>query len=205
MGWYREQLLPRLIDKTCGTGDMGRLRRGVAAGLHGTVVEVGFGSGLNVPAYPEAVERVHAVEPSDVAWAIAAKRVAASTVPIERTGLDGASLPLDDASCDAALCTFTLCTIDDVEAALAELRRVLRPGGRFHFLEHSVAPDRRVARLQHRLDPWQQRLCDGCHLTRSPVRLVQAAGFDLVEVEARYGGPKSPWSWLVTGAATAPA
>ena len=204
MTWYRDELLPRVIDRACGVGAMGDRRGEATQGLTGTVVEIGFGSGLNVPLYPAEVIRVHAIEPSEVAWELASRRIASSHAAIERTGIDAAALPLDDASCDAALCTFSLCTIPEVEAALQELRRVLRPGGRFHFLEHAAAPDRRVAHWQRRLDRLQQRMCDGCHLTRSPVRLVQAAGFTLQEVEARYGGPRTPWTWLVSGRAIVP-
>lgn len=203
MGLYRERILPHLIDRACGTGDLGRFRSRVVDGLAGTVVEIGFGSGLNVELYPPEVELVYAVEPAEVARRLAARRVAAAAVRVEHVGLRGEEIPLPDASCDGALSTFTLCTIPDVEAALAEVRRVLRPGGRFHFLEHGLSPDAGVARWQRRLEPAQKRLADGCHLTRVPADLVRAAGFEIERVESRYARGPRPWSWLTEGVARA--
>ena len=125
-------------------------------------------------------------------------------MPIIYSGLRGESLELDDDSCDSALCTFTLCTIPGVEQALAELRRVLRPGGRFHFLEHGVAPDPSVRRWQHRLDPAQKTLADGCHLTRDPVALVEDAGFEIESVKRGYARGPKPWVYFTTGRAVNP-
>lgn len=204
MGLYRVHVLPRLVDLACGTRELRRWREAVTAGLSGTVVEIGFGSGLNMPAYPPEVRLVYAVEPADMARKLAEKRIADSHVEVEHVGLHGESIPLDDESCDGALSTFTLCTIPDVEAALAEVRRVLRPGGRFHFLEHGRSPDASVARWQHRLEPLQKRLADGCHLTRDPLDLVRGAGFEIERVEARYASGPKPWTWLTEGAATKP-
>ena len=129
MGFYGERVLPRIINAACGTKSVEPLRRRVCEGLAGVVVEIGFGSGLNVPFYPATVTRVAAVEPSDVGWKLAAKRVRATAVPVQRSGLDGQSLPFADDSYDAALSTWTLCTIPDLTIALAEVRRVLKPGG----------------------------------------------------------------------------
>ena len=138
----------------------------MCAGLTGEVVEIGSGSGLNAPYYPPGVRRVLAVEPSDVGWGLAARRVAAARVPVQRVGLDGQALPLADASVDSALSTWTLCTVPDPGRALRErLRRVLRPGGRLVFVEHGLSPDAGVARWQRRLDPVQRRPAGGCRLT----------------------------------------
>ncbi len=142
------------------------MRDRVCARLSGAVVEVGFGSGLNVPHYPAGVTAIAAIEPSDVAWRLAAERVASSAVPVRRAGFDGQALPFEDDTFDSALSTWTLCTIPDVGAALAELRRVLRPDGTLHFVEHGLAPDDSVLRWQRRLEPVQKRLAGGCHLTR---------------------------------------
>ena len=192
MGFYGEQVVPRIINKACGTKTAEPLRRRVCAGLAGDVVELGFGSGHNVPFYPAAVTRVTAVEPSDVGWQLAAERVKAAAVPVQRAGLDGQSLPFPDDSFDAALSTWTLCTIPDVDAALRELRRVLKPGGTLHFLEHGLAPDAQVRRWQRRLEPLQYRLAGGCRLTRPIADLLTAAGFTIREVEVFYerGAPK---------------
>jgi SAM-dependent methyltransferase len=192
VGFYRDQVVPRIVDKACAMGEAKELRDRVCAGLTGEVVELGFGSGLNVPHYPPAVTRVRAVEPADVGWKLAAKRLAATTTPVERAGLDGQSLPFPDDAFDCALSTWTLCTIPDPGRALAELRRVLRPGGTLHFVEHGLAPDPEVQRWQHRLDGIQQRLAGGCHLDRPIADLLTGAGFELKEVDVFYekGAPR---------------
>ena len=192
MGLYAEQVLPRLINVGCGMKSSNPFRERACAGLHGRVVEIGFGSGLNVAFYPAAVTGVAAIEPAELGWKLAEKRVAASSVPIERTGLDGQSIPLSDDSCDTALSTWTLCTIPDVAAALSEVRRVLKPGGTLHFVEHGLAPDDEVRRWQHRLEPVQKRVFGGCHLTRPIVDLLTGAGFTITEIDVFYqpGVPK---------------
>jgi ubiquinone/menaquinone biosynthesis C-methylase UbiE len=144
MGFYERRVLPRILNTACGTKTVEPLRRRVCEGLAGGVVEIGFGSGLNVPFYPAAVTRVAAVEPSDLGWQLAGQRLKAAGVPVQRSGLDGQSLPFEDNSYDAALSTWTLCTIPDADAALREVRRVLRSGGTLHFLEHGLAPDENV-------------------------------------------------------------
>jgi ubiquinone/menaquinone biosynthesis C-methylase UbiE len=193
MGVYGEHVLPRIVNVACGMKANEPLRQRVCAGLHGRVVEIGFGSGLNVPHYPAAITEVVAVEPAELGWKLAAKRVGASPVPVQRVGLDGQSLPLEDDSCDTALSTWTLCTIPDVRAALREIRRVLKPGGTLHFVEHGLAPDERVRRGQRRFEPIQKRIVGGCHLTREIVDLLTEAGFTIDEVDVFYqpGEPKS--------------
>jgi ubiquinone/menaquinone biosynthesis C-methylase UbiE len=192
MGFYGDQVLPRIVNAVGGMKTTYPLRERVCDGLEGEVVEVGFGSGLNVPFYPDSVTRVAAVEPADVGWKLAAKRLRASSVPVERSGLDGQSLPFEDASFDAALSTWTMCTIPDTEQALAELRRVLKPGGALRFVEHGLAPDEGVRRWQHRLEPMQKRLFGGCHLTREIPDLLRDAGFEITELDVFYedGAPK---------------
>lgn len=192
MGFYRTHVLPRIVDMACGLKVTHPLRRRVCAGLHGRVVEIGFGSGLNVAFYPTAVESVSVVEPADLAWKLAAERVAASPVRIQRAGFDGQALPFEDASFDTAVSTWTMCTIPDVDAALRELRRVLKPGGTLHFVEHGLAPDLGVQRWQHRLEPMQKLLFGGCHLTRDIPVLLTAAGFEIAELDVFYeeGSPK---------------
>ena len=201
MGLYRRVVVPRVVNWACSLPQISPWRETVCAGLSGDVVEIGFGTGLNVPHYPSTVARVFAVEPSDTSFVLAAGRRAASRVPIERIGLDGHSLGLPDESCDGALVTFTLCTVEDPARVLAEVRRVLRPGASLHFLEHGVAPTPRVARWQRWLDPIEQVVADGCHLTRDAPALVRAAGFEIVELEQGFASGPKPWSYFSVGRA----
>ena len=182
MGRYRDHIVPRLVELSCGAKGIDRWRVSAMDGLAGRVIEIGFGSGLNVPHYPEAVTEVLAVEPAATARKIAEARIGASRIPIVHVGLDGQAVALPDASCEAALCTFSLCTIPDPSRALDEVARILVPGGRLHLLEHGRAPDPRVASWQRRIDPIERRIADGCHLTR---------------------GPK-PWSYFTVAVAVAP-
>lgn len=193
MGVYVDHVLPRLINVACGAKQAAPLRERACAGMYGDVVELGFGTGHNVPFYPEAVQRVAAIEPSDVSWRLAHERVAASPVEVVRSGLDGQSLPFEDETFDMALSTWTLCTIPDPVAALKEVHRVLRPGGELHFLEHGLAPDQDVQRWQRRLEPINKRLLGGCRLSRPILPLLDTAGFTVVDVEVFYG-PGTPRS-----------
>ena len=192
MGVYSEHVLPRIIDVACNVKEAHPQRRRVCEGLAGDVVEIGFGSGLNVPFYPPAVTQVTAVEPSDVGWRLAGDRLRGSSIPVRRVGITAETLPLPDDSVDAALSTWTMCSIPDIAAALRELRRVLKPTGTLHFVEHGLAPDEGVRRWQHRLEPLQKRLFGGCHLTRPIVDLLRDGGFTITELDVYYekGTPK---------------
>jgi ubiquinone/menaquinone biosynthesis C-methylase UbiE len=203
MGLWGEAVLPRIVDRALRTPEVNARRALTLAGLSGRVLEIGFGSGLNLRHYPKAVERVLAVEPSDLAWQLAEPRIAAGTPPVERVGLDGARLSLSDASVDGVVSTFTLCTIPDVTAALAEIRRVLRPGGRLHFLEHGRAPEESVRRWQRRLQPLQSRIVGGCRLDRRIDELVSEARLEIVELTTEYGDGPKPFSYLYRGQAQA--
>ena len=186
MGLYGDHVLPRIVDRACNRENNRLLRERVCQGLEGEVVEIGFGSGLNIPFYPATVSRVAAIEPADTGWKLARERVSASAVPVERSGLNGESLPFPDDSFDSALTTWTLCTIPDVATALSEVRRVLKPGGTVHFVEHGLAPDDSVVRWQHRLEPVQKRLFGGCHLTRPVVGMLTDAGFTITDIDEFY-------------------
>ena len=193
MTLWSEQVVPRLVEKALGGRQHDRLRQQTCAGLSGDVVEIGFGSGRNVPHYPTDVRQVSAVEPSDVAWRLSARRRASSPVRVERAGLDGQALPFPDSSFDDALSTWTLCTIPDPVTALREVARVLRPGGTLHFVEHGAAAHPGVLRWQRRLDSVQRRVAAGCHLSRPIDALLAQAGLHVVELQREYarGEPRA--------------
>ena len=202
MSFYQEHLLPRFQDKVMARKPNRAVRARVCEGLHGAVLEVGFGTGLNARYYPAEVSKVVAIEPSRVCMRIAEPRIAKTSVPVEYGGLTGEQLDLPAAEFDAVLSTWTLCTIPNLEAALAEIRRVLKPGGSFHFVEHGHAPDDVVARWQQRLEPLNKRLAGGCHLTRRISDDITDAGFEIEKIETYYfkGEPK-PMGYTYEGRA----
>ena len=183
MRLWTDQVLPRLQTLLLDLGPAREARARVCAGLAGDVVEIGFGSGLNLPHLPAAVTGLWAVEPSPASRRLSARRRAASPAPVELAAPDAQQLPFADARFDAALSTWTLCTVPDPALALAELRRVLRPGGQLHFVEHGLSADPAVARWQHRLTPVQRRVAGGCHLDRDIVELLRVAGFTLTALD----------------------
>lgn len=205
MGIYGDQVLPRIVNVMLGNAEFGRkVRARACAGLRGDVLELGFGSGLNMPYLPPEVTGIWTVEPSRVALDLARSRIAASSVEVHTGTLDGARLDFPDDRFDSALSTMTLCTIPDVNGALAELRRVLKPGAAFHFAEHGLADDQRVANRQRRFEPMQKRFAGGCHLARDIGALISGAGFEITEIDKRYiKGPK-PWSYMYVGQARNP-
>jgi ubiquinone/menaquinone biosynthesis C-methylase UbiE len=192
VGIYRAQILPRLQDKVMGSKRLREARGRVCAGLEGDVVEIGFGTGLNAYYYTSKITKLVAVEPSRVCMKIAQPRIAKAPVPVEYGGLTGERLDLPTAAFDAVLSTWTLCTIPNMDAALAEIRRILKPGGSFHFIEHGHAPDEKVARTQARLEPVNKLLAGGCHLTRRIPDDIERAGFAIDAIERYYfpGEPK---------------
>jgi ubiquinone/menaquinone biosynthesis C-methylase UbiE len=202
MGFYADRVLPRLTDVLLRGQEFTAIRARVCAGLQGEVLEVGFGSGRNVPHYPASVTRVRAVDPATLGRELAAERVAASAVPVEYIGLDGARLPLENASVDHVLTTWTMCTIPEVAGALDEMRRVLKPGGSLHFVEHGRAPQANVARWQDRLTPLQRRVFGGCHLNRPIAELVDHAGLRLAKLDNYFASGPKPFAYMYEGVAT---
>ena len=192
MGWWKEEVVPHIVEVTLRGRELGELRRRACEGLHGRVLEVGFGSGLNVPYYPTRIKQVDVVDPSEIAWKKSSDRRLDTTVPIGRLSRDAERLNVGEGTFDAALVTFTLCTVDDPEAVLSEVRRVLKPGASLHFLEHGISDDPDVVKWQRRLEPLQRRFAGGCHLTRDPAVLAVEAGFTVTAVEQVRlpGGPR---------------
>ncbi len=202
MGIYADQVLPRVVDWFMDKPAMARLRVKTAAPLSGEVLEIGFGSGLSLPHYPDAVSRVHAVDPATLGRRLAAERIEESSIPVEFTGLDGQRIPLPDASIDSALCTWTLCTIPDADRALREVQRVLRPGGVLRFVEHGKHHDPSLARWQDRLNPVHRMFTGGCNMNRPIDQLIAQSGFELADLETfAMPGPRLlTWMYLGTAA-----
>ena len=174
----------RLMDWSMRGPEIGRLRARALATAAGHVLEVGFGTGLNLQYYPAAVRSLTALDPLDALRGRVEARIAAAPVPVRRVTLaaDG-RLPFDDTHFDCVVTTWTLCSILDAHAALREMRRVLRPDGRYLFIEHGASDDAGVARWQRRLEPLHKRIAGGCHLTRRIDALIASAGFTLVDYE----------------------
>ena len=204
MGLYRDQVLPRVTDVALSGKEFSTIRARVTAKLEGRVLEIGFGSGRNVPHYPPAVERVQAVDPSVVGRALAQKRVSASAIRIEFVGLDGEHLPIEDISVDHVLTTWTLCTIPDPHGALTEIRRVLRTGGGLHFVEHGRAPEEEIVRQKDRFTPLQRRIFGGCHLNRPIGELIADAGFRIEHLDNYYASGPKMFGYMYEGVAIKP-
>lgn len=192
MSFYENHVLPHLIGLACGAPQIMKKRSQIVPAAEGRVLEVGFGAGPNLEFYdPLKVERLFALEPSEGMRRKAARAIAAAPVPVEVIDLSAEAIPLEDASMDTVVLTYTACTIPDVNAALAEMRRVLKPGGRFLFSEHGRAPDAGVYKWQRRIEPVWKPIAGGCHLTRQIDDLITGAGFSIDRMEAGYL-PKSP-------------
>lgn len=205
MGVWEQRVLPHLIDWGMDTGSMRKERSAALADVRGRVLELGFGSGLNLAHYPDTVTSLTAVEPSATAVSLARARISDAPFPVEVIELEGERIPCADASFDTVVSTFTLCTIRDVDRALQQVRRVLAPGGRFVFLEHGRAPDAHVHRVQRWANPVQKTLFGGCHLTRPIDSIVAEAGLEVGRLERYYGRGIKPMVAFYRGEATKPA
>lgn len=193
MAWYGEHVLPHLIHVACGTAEVGELRAAVVPLATGRVLEIGMGSGLNLPYYRrDQVEWVWGLEPSAGMRTKARSAIDASDLQVRPLDLPGEEIPLDDGSVDSIVVTFTLCSIADWHVALAQMRRVLKPDGIVAFAEHGRAPDEAVRRWQRRLNPMWQAVAGGCHLDRPIVDGLESAGFEMGRVDSGYrGAPKA--------------
>jgi ubiquinone/menaquinone biosynthesis C-methylase UbiE len=192
MSFYAERVLPHLINLACSTRPQQKQREKIVHLAEGDILEVGFGSGLNLPYYDRAkVRRVIGLEPSAGMRRKAAANVAASGLDVEFIDLPGEEIPLPAASVDTVLITYTLCTIPDAVAALDGMRRVLKPGGRLIFCEHGIAPDAGVQKWQNRLNSGWRRLAGGCNMNRDIPALLEQGGFEITLDERMYiPGPR---------------
>ncbi len=201
MGLYGRFILPRLLDLAMQTAAIEAERAGLLSLATGRVLEVGAGSGLNLPFFAPAIERLYALDPSLELWRLGAGRVERAPFPVEFVRASASAVPAAAETFDTVVCTFTLCSVPDPAAAVAEMRRVLRPRGRLIFIEHGASPEPRVRVWQDRLTPFWRRLGGGCHLNREMDELILAAGFAMARLETGYmKGPK-PFGYLYKGVA----
>lgn len=192
MSFYEDKVLPHLIDLVCSTKPTRKQREKIVHLAEGDVLEIGFGSGLNLPYYDgDKVRKIFGLEPSEGMRRKAQPNVDASGLDVEFIDLPGEAIPLEAQSVDTVVVTFTLCSIDDAAAALEAMRRVLRPGGRLLYCEHGAAPDRGVRRWQERLNPGWKRVSGGCNMNRDVPGLIESTGFSITIDERMYiPGPK---------------
>lgn len=192
MGLYERYVLPRMLDLACGVSPIRKQREKVVPRAHGRVLEIGIGSGLNLQHYDKRrVDALIGLDPSPELRRLAERRARAAKIEVEWLGLEAERIPLDDESIDSIVVTYTLCTISDTAAALAEMRRVLKPGGELYFSEHGRAPHEAVARMQDLVSPFWKKLAGGCTLNRDIPALLRDSQFELVELETMYV-PRTP-------------
>ena len=186
MNLYRRIIFPQLLDLALSGERMERYRRQLLAHVQGAVLEIGFGTGLNLPCYPEHIRKITGVDPNPGMGSLARRRIASSPIAVDWQVADAQELPFPSQSFDSVVSTWTLCSIPNVAKALREIRRVLRAGGKLFFLEHGLSEDPQVQRWQNCLNPIQKVIADGCNLNRDMARLIQGAGFRFEQLERFY-------------------
>lgn len=202
MGLYDRYILPKVVHFTCGLKPNMRQRAKVVPRAHGRVLEIGIGSGLNLPYYDSAkVSKVWGLDPSPEMTQMARRAAALLPFEVEFIGLPGDEIPLEDSSIDTVVVTYTLCTIPDTAPALRQISRVLRPGGELVFCEHGAAPDASIHRWQDRLNPMWKRIGGGCNLNRPIPALIEAGGFRIKSLDTMYIPGWRPASFNYWGAA----
>ncbi|HSP86355.1 MAG TPA: class I SAM-dependent methyltransferase [Psychrobacter sp.] len=202
MNPYERYVLPKLIDVACSTGNVMKARSKIVPQALGEVLEVGIGSGLNLPFYdPKKVSSIIGIDPAAQMQSLARKRATAIGIPVEVIAVDVQGIHADTDRFDTIIMTFTLCSIDDPVPALREMARVLKPGGRLLFCEHGLAPDPSIERWQHRLTPFWKPMAGGCHLDRDIPALIRAGGFVIDELSEEYLPGPRPMSYVYSGVA----
>ena len=191
MGWYANNILPKLIEAGCSQPLLMKLRAQYVPLARGNVLEIGIGTGLNLQYYNADAVQLTGLDPAAELTGRAQERAQELDLPVNMLGVSGESIPAEDKTFDSLVCTWTLCSIPNVEGALAEMHRVVKPGGKLYFIEHGQSPDAGIARWQRRIEPLWKRIAGGCHLTRSADELIADAGFNIRETESGYlPGPK---------------
>lgn len=201
MSFYTRQIFPRLLDLAMRHREFTRYRERIVPQARGTVLEVGVGSGLNLPFYGSRVERLYALDPSEELLRMTGRKMDAAPFPVELVSQPAESLPLADQSIDTVVTTFTVCSIGEPLQALREMRRVLKPRGTLLFAEHGLAPELSVQRWQRRLNPLWHRISGGCNLDREMNELIRTAGFSITEITTEYAKGPRPMAYVYSGSA----
>lgn len=186
MGFYSNIIFPWGIEQMMSQSPFPDYRKELLKDVVGEVLEIGFGTGLNLAYYPATVSKITVIDPNSGMNRYAKKRIASSTIPVESKVLSGENLPMNDQTFDSVVSTWTLCSIPNIKQALSEIHRVLKPGGKFYFIEHGLSRDPNIQVWQNRLTPLQKIIADGCHLNRDIKQLVESQ-FNLVNIEEFYG------------------
>lgn len=201
MSFYERRVLPRLLDLAMRQRQLGRYRRQIVPQARGRVLEIGIGSGLNLPFYGNAAETILGLDPSAALLSMARRRAGEAGVRTDLLLGSASDIPLEDATLDTVVMTWTLCSLPDPLAALREMRRVLKPAGALLFVEHGLSPESTVARWQHRLTPLWRRISGGCHLDRKIDDLIGMAGFEVAELRTEYARGPRPMTYMYQGKA----
>lgn len=201
MGFYQDHVLPHLINRSMRSGHLVGYRERVISAAQGRVLEIGIGSGLNLPFYPAGVDRIIGLEPSRQLIAMARQAAGQARAPVSFIKGSAEEIRLESASVDTVVSTWTLCSIPSTERALAEISRVLRPGGQLLFVEHGLSPDARIRNWQNRLTPIWKRCGGGCHLNRPIRSLIENAGFAMDHIDTGYGKGRRPMVFMYEGRA----
>jgi len=201
MGLYYDYILPHVINLSMRSGELVSYRKRLLSQAQGRVLEIGIGSGLNLPHYPPSIEEIVGLEPSAPLLTMAQRSAGTCKIPVTVLAGRAEAIPLDSQSFDTVVTTWTLCSIPHAIEALKEMRRVLKPAGQLLFLEHGLAPEDNVRRWQHRLTPLWSKIGGGCHLNRPIRTLIESAGFEITKLETGYAKGPKPMTFFYEGCA----
>ena len=190
MGFYSNLIIPYCIDVAMSGENLKQYRQQLLQNVSGKILEIGFGTGLNLPHYPEGVEKITTIDPNPGMQKLAKSRIVESNITVDYQVLNGENLPMEDSSFDSVVCTWTLCSIPQADKAIAEVYRLLKPGGKFFFIEHGLSKDKTIQFWQNTLTPIQKIIADGCHLNRN-IRSIVEHKFNNITIEEFYA-PKLP-------------